>query len=155
MKITSSGCVVVCLLWAAAAGSAAEPGPLARAVQPFVDQGQYSGAVMIVVSKDEILDVETVGFANLESGKPMRADSVAYIASTGKPIIATAVMMLVDEGRIALDDPVSKYLHDFAPRIAAKDAEGREELRAPAHPITVRMLLNNTHGLSIDQSPTA
>ncbi|HLA70158.1 MAG TPA: serine hydrolase domain-containing protein [Steroidobacteraceae bacterium] len=142
------------VLWATAA-SAAGPGPLARAVQPFVDQGQYAGAVMIVVSVDKVLDAETVGFADVERGEPMRPDTFGYIASTGKPIIATAVMMLVDEGKVALDDPVSKYLPDFAPRIAAQGAGGNGELSAPAQPVTVRMLLNNTHGLMPDLLPTA
>jgi CubicO group peptidase (beta-lactamase class C family) len=56
-------------------------------------------------------------------------------------------MMLVDEGKVSLDALVSKYLPGFAPRIAVKSSDGRESLRAPAHEITVRMLLNHTNGL--------
>ena len=77
----------------------------------------------------------------------MQRDTLFWIASTSKAFQATALMMLVDDGKVKLDDPVSKYLPDFKPRIAVKDADGKETLREPARAITVRMLLNHTSGL--------
>jgi CubicO group peptidase (beta-lactamase class C family) len=150
MKNALAGSIGV---WILCATALAGPGPLARAVQPFVDRGEYAGAVMVVVSADKVLDSEAVGFADLESRKPMRPNTLGYIASTGKPMIATVVMMLVEEGKLALDDPVSKYLPNFAPRIAAQGGGG--QLHAPENPVTVRMLLNHTHGLAPDPSATA
>ena len=60
-----------------------------------------------------MLSVENVGFADIAAGKPMKADSVFRIASQSKGITAAAVMMLVDEGEISLDDPVEKHLPEF------------------------------------------
>jgi CubicO group peptidase (beta-lactamase class C family) len=84
----------------------------------------------------------------------MTRDTVFWLASASKPFQATAVMMLVDEGKIGLDDPVTKYLPRFRPRITTRSG-GKETLREPAHPITIRMLLNHTHGLSPNYWPDA
>ena len=124
-----------------------EPPTFADIVQPYVDRGLMAGAGGVIVTKDQVLNFPTVGFADLEAKKPMQRDTLFWIASTSKPFQATALMMLVDEGKVKLDEPVSKYLPDFKPRISVKGADGKETLRAPAHAITVRMLLNNTSGL--------
>jgi len=104
---------------------------------------------------NKILDAETVGFADVATHAPMRLDSIGYVASAGKPIIAAAIMMLVDEGKIELDAAVSNYLRDFAPRIRYEDGNHLGELRAPLRSINVRMLLDNTSGLQGDVSANA
>ena len=121
--------------------------PSRSIVQPYVDRGLMAGANGVVVNKNEVLNFPTAGYADLEAKKPMQRDTLFWIASTSKTFQATALMMLVDDGKVKLDDPVSKYLPDFKPRIAVKDAAGKETLREPAHAITVRMLLNHTSGL--------
>jgi CubicO group peptidase (beta-lactamase class C family) len=139
-------------VFSAALAQSTEPGPLAQAVQPFVERGEFAGAVMLVTSKRKFLDIETAGFADVEHRKPMRPDTLGNIASTGKPMIAAVLMMLVDDGKIGLDEPVSHYLSDFKPLIKVTTPDGKGELRPPVHAITVRMLLNHTHGLTPDFS---
>ena len=68
---------------------------------------------MLVASKDKVLDLETVGYADLEAKKPMAKDSLFWIASMTKAMTCTAMMMLVDEGKASVDDPVEKYLPEF------------------------------------------
>jgi len=130
-----------------AASLAQEPPSFAEVVQPYVDRGQMAGASGVVVTPTSVLTFPTVGYADLESKRPMREDTLFWMASTSKPVHATAVMMLVDDGKLKLDDPVSKYLPDFKPRLGVTDADGKQRLRAPEHAITVRMLLNHTSGL--------
>jgi len=127
--------------------SAQEPPNFREIVQPYIDRGLMAGAVGVVVNKSEVLNFPTAGYADLEAKKPMQRDTLFWIASTSKTFQATALMMLVDDGKVKLDDPVSKYLPDFKPRIAVKGADGKETLREPARAITVRMLLNHTSGL--------
>ena len=72
-----------------------------------------AGAVTLVADKEKVLDVETVGFADIAAHKPMAKDDLFWIASMSKSLTATALMMLVDEGKVSLDDPVEKYLPEF------------------------------------------
>jgi len=144
----SSAAILASLAIAASfPGRAQEPPNFRDIVQPCVDRGLMAGANAVVVTQNEVLNFPSVGYADLEAKRPMQRDTLFWIASTSKVFQATALMMLVDDGRVELDDPVSKYLPDFKPRIAVKDAAGKETLRAPAHAITVRMLLNHTSGL--------
>jgi CubicO group peptidase (beta-lactamase class C family) len=128
--------------------SAEHSGALTAAVQPYVDRHELAGAVMLVANKDRVLALETVGSADLETGTPMRPDALFWIASMSKPITATACMMLVDEGLVALEAPVAEYLPEFQDLwlIVEQDAE-HQLLRRPARPITVRDLLSHTSGL--------
>ena len=117
-------------------------------VQNLVDQGTFAGAVLAVADRDRILFHEAAGFARIENGEPMRPDSMIWIASQTKPVTATAVMMLVDEGRVALDDPISKYLPEFEKLmfIAEKD-DDHLLLHRIDEPITLRQTLAHTSGL--------
>ena len=121
---------------------------LASRVQPFVDRQELAGAVMLVANGEKVLTVEAVGWAAIAGKKPMRADSLFWIASQNKPITAAALMMLVDEGKVNVEDPVEKYLPEFRGQmvIAEKDAD-HVVLRKPKHPITVRNVLTHTSGL--------
>ncbi|QDT90373.1 serine hydrolase domain-containing protein [Gimesia algae] len=138
--------------------SAGTPESAVSVLQPYVDRHELAGAVALVADKDQILSVETVGFADLEGGKAMPADAMFWIASQSKGMTATAVMMLVDEGKISLDDPVEKYLPEFKGQmvIAEKD-DNHVLLRKPSHPITIREVLNHVSGLpfkSVMEVPT-
>jgi CubicO group peptidase (beta-lactamase class C family) len=127
----------------------AEPAQnLAAAVRPFVESNTLAGAVMLVASRDKVLDVEAVGWSDLAARKAMKTDALFWIASQSKPMTAAAFMMLVDEGKVSLDDPVEKYLPEFRGQMLAveRDAE-HVRLRPPAHPITVREILSHTSGL--------
>lgn len=127
---------------------AEEGGKIAPALQPFVDSHALAGAVVAVADRQRVLDLEAVGYADVAGNKPMQTDCLFWIASMSKPITATAVMMLVDEGKIALDDPVEKYLPEFAGQRVAVSREGSAPvLENPVHPITVRNVLSHTSGL--------
>jgi CubicO group peptidase (beta-lactamase class C family) len=113
-----------------------------------VDRHTLAGAVTLVADRDEVLSLEAVGFADIAAGKPMRTDALFWIASQSKPITSTALMMLVDEGKVRLDDPVEKYLPEFrAQWLAVEQDEDHMLLRKPRHPITVREILSHTSGL--------
>jgi CubicO group peptidase (beta-lactamase class C family) len=138
------------LLAAIAFPAKAEQGPLAAVLQPFVDHHTVAGAVMLVASKDKVLDLEAVGYADLESKTPMTKDSLFWIASMTKAMTCTAMMMLVDEGKAGVDDPVEKYLPEFKGQmyVAEKD-EAHMLLKKPPHPFTIRQLMSHTSGLGI------
>lgn len=122
--------------------------PIAAALQPFVDRHELAGAVTLVATKDKVIDVETVGWSDIAGKKRMREDAVFWIASMSKAMTAAGLMVLVDEGKVKLDDPVEKYLPEFKGQmvIAEKDAD-HALLKKPAHPITVRNVLSHTSGL--------
>ena len=120
----------------------------------FVQREELAGAVALVANKDKVLHVTAVGFADIEVKKPMQADSIFWIASQSKGITATAVMMLVDEGKISLDDSVEKYLPEFKDQ---KVAPGKGAPVTRARSITIRDLLSHVSGLpfkSAEEVPT-
>ncbi len=139
----------------AAADSA---GSVADALRPFVEKHALAGAVTLVADKDEVLDVTAVGFSDVAAGTPMRADAVFWIASQSKPITAAALMILVDEGKVKLDDPVEKYLPEFRGQwLAAEQDKDHALLKKPGHPVTVREVLSHTSGMpfkSVMEEPT-
>ena len=124
------------------------PQSLSAILKPFVDKHELAGAVALVADKNKVLLVEAVGFSDIAAGKVMKQDNIFWIASQTKPMTAVAVMMLVDDGKISLDDLIEKYLPEFRGQmvVAEKDNE-RIVLRKPKHPITVRETLNHTSGL--------
>jgi CubicO group peptidase (beta-lactamase class C family) len=111
---------------------------IVAALQPFVNKHELAGAVALVATKDKVLSVDTVGYSDVAAKTPIKADGIFWIASMSKPMTGAAVMMLVDEGKIKLDDPVEKYLPEFKGQmvIAEKDAD-HVLLKKPVHPITV------------------
>jgi CubicO group peptidase (beta-lactamase class C family) len=124
------------------------PASASAALQPFVDKHELAGAVALVADKDKVLSVEAVGFADIAGKQAMKTDTLFWIASQSKAMTATAAMMLLDEGKIALDDPVEKYLPEFRGQmvVAEKDNE-HTLLRKPRHPITIREVLSHMSGL--------
>ena len=118
--------------------------PLQPVLQSFVDKRIAAGVVTLVASKDKVLDLEAAGYASLANKTPMRKDAVFWIASMSKSLTGTALMMLVDEGKVSLDDPVEKYLPEFKGQ-QIKDADGI--LHPPKHPITVLEVMCHTSGL--------
>jgi CubicO group peptidase (beta-lactamase class C family) len=118
------------------------------AMQPFVDQKEISGVVTLVGSPDRILSLEAIGRRNLEDDLPMRPDTLFRIASMTKPITAIGIMMLADEGKLTVDDPVEKHLPEFRGQMRVEAQSGDTiTLKKPARPITLRDLLTHTSGL--------
>jgi CubicO group peptidase (beta-lactamase class C family) len=139
---TLAGCDVVEPARQARADDALVP-QIQERMQAFVDAGQIAGAVTLVAHEGQIVHHAAAGYANLEERAPMKPDAIFAIASMTKPVTATAVMILVDEGKLALDEPVSQYIPAFED-LALADG-------TPATPITLRHLLTHTSGLSSDQ----
>ncbi len=123
--------------------SAAEP-TLAERLAPYVEKHQISGAVTLVANRAGVLDVQAIGQADLAGNVAMTEDALFGIASMTKPITATALMILVDEGKVALDDPVDKYLPAFA---GVKLKDGTPPKTKP----TLRHVLTHTSGLGGSQ----
>lgn len=111
---------------------------IASAMQAAVDARDISGAVTVVVTKDKIVHLDATGQADMAAKKPMRADTVFWIASMTKPVTAVAVLMLQDEGKLNVSDPVAKHIPEFA---SLKTPSGR-----PAS-VTIAQALTHTSGL--------
>jgi CubicO group peptidase (beta-lactamase class C family) len=141
--------LVVIVLVAPARHSVAEsPETIAAALQPFLDNHTLAGAVTLVASRDRVLSLEVVGYMDIAAKKPMRTDALFWIASQSKAMTATALMMLVDEGKVNVDDPVEKYLPEFKGQwVKAEQDSEHMLLKRPAHPITVKNVLTHTSGL--------
>ncbi len=152
-RLVALSAVLSAAIFAPAVSPAVENSPtpggrMAAVLQPFVDRHQLAGAVVLVADKDKVLDVETVGYADVAAKKPMRPDSLFWIASQSKPIVAAAVLMLADEGKLKLDDPVEKYLPEFhGQMVIVHRDDNNMRLRKPKHPMTIRNLLSHASGL--------
>ncbi len=130
-------CLILAVPLAVAEEESVKSGPFKAATQLIQEQVESGlvGAAALLVARNGKIEVEQ-GFGSLSrkaGAKPCRTDSVFLVASISKPVTAMAVMKLVDQGRIALDDPAQKYLPEFT-------GDGRER-------ITVRNLLSHTSGL--------
>ena len=145
---------LVCLSFVVARLPAAEPN-VSSALQPFVESGSLAGAVTVVANKDKVLSLETVGYMDVGAKQAMKPDSLFWIASMSKPITGTALMLLVDEGQVKLDDPIEKYLSEFK-ELQVAVANGAE-LKKPSRLVTVRDVMSHTSGMpfkSAKENPT-
>jgi len=108
---------------------------------------------MLVADKNQVLTVQAAGWANVAAKKRMQKDSMFWIASQSKPITAAALMMLVDEGKVRLEDNVEKFLPEFgAQMVIAEKARDHVVLEKPQRPITVRDILSHCSGLPFSSS---
>ena len=127
----------------------AQPAPVADpaklkavgpAMQKFVDDGDLAGAVTVVGRTDGVVHHEAVGYRDLAGKEEMKKDTLFRIASMTKPITAIAVMILVDEGKVNVEDDIAKYLPEFANQTLAGG-------KKPARQVKVRDLLTHTSGI--------
>jgi CubicO group peptidase (beta-lactamase class C family) len=117
---------------------------LVEHLQRYVDDNIMAGVVILVADNKDILAFEALGHADIAARRPMRTDDLFWIASITKPVTAAALMMLVDENKLSVDDPVEKYIPGFnALKIAGEDGIPI----APKTMILVRHLLAHTGGL--------
>ncbi|MFC9490660.1 serine hydrolase domain-containing protein, partial [Streptomyces hydrogenans] len=115
-----------------------------------VESGRIPGLVALVGRGDET-HVEGLGTMRHDGGAPMSRDTVFRMASTSKPVTVAAAMILVDECRLRLDDPVDPWLPELADRQVLKNVDGPLDDTVPARrPITVRDVLTSTFGLGMD-----
>ena len=127
---------------------------IAAAVQRSIDEKRIAGAVTLVARRDHVVWLKAQGMMDREAGKPMRTDSLFRICSMTKPITSLAVMMLYEEGRFLLDDPVSKYIPELKnPKVLVKPASGQPYTIPASKEITIRNLLTHTSGLTYHWNP--
>jgi CubicO group peptidase (beta-lactamase class C family) len=139
------------LLGCALCACAVPPAPAApelpgvtAAMQASVDAHQIAGAVTWVATRDKVVHLGATGFADLAAHKPMPTDALFWIASMSKPVTSVAVLMLQDEGKLSVSDPVAKYIPEFAD---LKTPSGQ-----PAN-LTIAQLLSHTSGLADPKAP--
>jgi CubicO group peptidase (beta-lactamase class C family) len=115
----------------------------------WVDSGRLPGMTVVVMRKGELAFAEIAGKADVERNKPMRPDTIFRIYSMTKPLTSTAIMMLYEEGRFQLDDPISRFLPGFKnPRVYAGGSRGKIDTVPAEREITFRDLLSHTSGLT-------
>ncbi len=125
------------------------------AMQRYIERGTYAGVSVLVAQGGEVAFEGAWGHRDRETGQPMTLDTILRLYSMTKPIVSTALMLLVEEGRLRLVDPLAAYLPAFG-RVKVLGAHG--ELVAPRRPIFVRDLLTHTSGLTygfLADSPVA
>jgi len=122
---------------------------ISTAVQRSIDDKRIAGAVTLVVRHGKVAWFKSQGMLDREAGKTMRPDALFRICSMTKPITSVAVMILYEEGKLLLDDPVSKYLPEFKdPKVLVKPASGEPYTIPASKEITIRDLLRHTSGIT-------
>jgi CubicO group peptidase (beta-lactamase class C family) len=118
-------------------------------MKSLVDQGRLAGAVTMVARHGKVIEFEATGKRDIGANLPMQKDSIFRIYSMSKPITGVAMMMLFEEGKWQLNDPVAKYIPEFADlKVYATDANGNMVLKDQAHPMTMRELMSHTGGFT-------
>jgi CubicO group peptidase (beta-lactamase class C family) len=115
------------------------------AMQAYVDRGVYAGIATLIARRGKVVHAGAFGWRDKEAGQAMTTDTIFRLYSMTKPIICTALMTLLEEGRFRLIDPLAKYIPAFG---AVKVLDADESLVAPVRPILVRDLMTHMSGLS-------
>ena len=125
-------------------------GNLKSEMQALVDRNQLPGVVTMVAKDGKIVEFDVAGKRDVESGAPLQKDSIFRIYSMSKPITGVAMMMLFEQGKWQLNDPVSKHIPEFANLKVAKvnPQNGSVTQMAPDHPMTMRELMSHSGGLT-------
>ena len=127
---------------------------LRTVMQEYADEGRVAGVVTYVARSGRIAHLEAAGMADIEAGRAMQKDTIFRIASQTKALTSVAVMMLVEEGRVGLSDPVARFLPAFEKTTVAVPSEGSGTDVVPAkRAITIRDLLTHTAGISYGEGP--
>jgi CubicO group peptidase (beta-lactamase class C family) len=145
MSPTRIALLVVAATLTVSAREPSLPG-IGAAMQDLIAKQEIPGAVTVVVAKDRILHLEATGSSDLATTRPMTPDTLFWIASMTKPVTGVAVLMLQDEGKLKVSDPVAKYLPGFAD---LKTPSGK-----PAN-LTITQILTHTSGLGEASGPAA
>ncbi|HET6219790.1 MAG TPA: serine hydrolase domain-containing protein [Acidobacteriaceae bacterium] len=124
-------------------------------MKSFIDRQIVAGAVTLVAHGSDVVEFDATGMADIAAGHAMRKDSIFQIMSMTKPVTAVGIMMLAEEGKLALRDPVDLYLPEFKDlRVATTVGPDAARMAIPNHAITIRDLLTHTAGIQ-DYPPPA
>lgn len=126
---------------------------LTKTLQGYVDRQQVAGSVAIVLREGRVAYLEAFGERDIEARDPMETDDIFRIASQTKAIVSAAIMILQEEGKLLITDPLANYIPEFAEtQVAVAREDGGYDLE-PGRPITLRHLLTHTSGISYGQGP--
>ncbi len=118
-------------------------------IQTQVDSAKYAGAVAVVARRGKLVWLGSAGWLDREKHTPMSPDALFQICSMSKPVTAATALTLVDQGKLQLDDPVSKYIPAFANvKVYAGGSAGHPVLKDPDQPVRISNLLTHTSGLT-------
>ena len=121
-------------------------------LQPYVDRGELPGAISIFYNNG-VQETCCIGYANVEQKRPIRLDNVFMQCSQTKGFCGVTIAKLVEEGKLSLDDPVSKYLPEFKELwVLDSDKDGIRTLHKAKNVLTVRMVMNHTGGFPFEAS---
>ncbi|MBI5264354.1 MAG: beta-lactamase family protein [Bradyrhizobium sp.] len=117
-----------------------------------IDKGTVPGVTVLVARRGQVGWFEAMGRQNPSSGVPMAHNSIFRIFSMTKPIVSIGIMMLLEEGRLLLSDPVAKFIPEFANQQVGVENNGKLELVPPRRPMTVQDLLRHTSGIAYEHT---
>ena len=123
---------------------------LVDALQAEVDRQRLPGAVVLIARQGKLALFESLGLLDPATGVPMTRDAIFRIYSMTKPVVSVAAMMLMEQGRLLLSDPVAKYLPEYANQKVARQVEGVVHLQEVRQLATVQDLLRHTAGLTYE-----
>src|SRR5881396_2507722 len=117
----------------------------------FVDEGQHAGAITLLARNGKLVDFQTYGYRDLEKKLPMGRDTICRVYSMSKIVTSVGALVLFEEGRFNLDDPVANYLPELkAMKVMTNGTADAPLLEPVKRPITIRHLLTHTSGLIYD-----
>ncbi|WP_375429113.1 serine hydrolase domain-containing protein [uncultured Sphingomonas sp.] len=123
-------------------------------LQSYVDQGRIAGAVVQIQQDGRTVFSTAIGWRDKEARAPMRQETIFRIASQTKALTSVAVMMLLEDGKLLLNDPVGKHLPEWSStKVAVPTSNGRYDVVPAKRPITIRDLLTHTAGVSYGSGP--
>ena len=149
--VFTTGLVVAAFTGTASAQNSPASAALDASMRGAVERKDVPGVVTLVTDRDRVLYQSAFGVADVATGRPLTADALFRIASMTKPVTSVALMQLVEQGRIGLDDPAEKYLPELAGIKVLESfdaATGAYQLRPPARLPTVKHFLTHTSGLA-------
>src|SRR6202021_1275702 len=122
---------------------------LSTGMKELVDSGRLAGGVTMVSRHGKVVEFDAAGKRDIAANSPMQKDSIFRIYSMSKPITGVAMMMLLEEGKWQLNDPVAKYIPEFADlKVYGTDAGGNIVLKDQTHALTMRELMSHTGGFT-------
>ena len=137
--------------------SGLDPDRLARldaALESYVESGTLPGAVALVASRGETVYLKAVGSRDREAEDPLEADDIFRIASQTKALVSVAIMILQEDGRLLISDPVGRHLPEYQETtVASANPDGTYDIVPARRPITIRHLLTHTAGIGYGQGP--
>jgi len=122
-------------------------------MERFIAERTVAGAVTLVAHGSNVVEFDALGMSDMEASRPMQKDTIFQIMSMTKPVTAIGIMMLAEQGKLALRDPVEQYLPEFrGQQVTSTVGPDSARFRMPDHPITIRDLLTHTAGIQ-DPAP--